>query len=100
MIHSRQKNPDEIFEFCERFSEFETKVPLVVVPTSYNTVTEEEFTKRGVSVVIYANQLMRASYKAMSSVAKTILEHSRSAEVDSQIANIKEALAIIPENES
>jgi len=100
MIHSRQKSPDEVFEFCERFSNFETKVPLVVVPTSYNTVTEDEFAKRGVNVVIYANQLMRASYKAMSSVAKSILENGRSAEVDSQIANIKEALAIIPENES
>ncbi|MFD0558316.1 phosphoenolpyruvate mutase [Stackebrandtia endophytica] len=100
MIHSRQKSPDEVFEFCERFSNFEKKVPLVVVPTSYNTVTEEEFAKRGVNVVIYANQLMRASYKAMSSVAKSILENGRSAEVDSQIANIKEALAIIPENES
>nr|WP_204745171.1 phosphoenolpyruvate mutase [Glycomyces paridis] len=100
MIHSRQKSPDEIFEFCERFAAFETKVPLVVVPTSYNQVTEEEFIERGVNVVIYANQLMRASYKAMSSVAKSILENARSAEVDSQIANIKEALAIIPENES
>lgn len=100
MIHSRQKSPDEIFEFCERFAAFETKVPLVVVPTSYNQVTEEEFVERGVNVVIYANQLMRASYKAMSGVAKSILENARSAEVDSQIANIKEALAIIPENES
>nr|AHL24479.1 PEP mutase [Glycomyces sp. NRRL B-16210] len=100
MIHSRQKSPDEIFEFCERFAAFETKVPLVVVPTSYNQVTEEEFIERGVNVVIYANQLMRASYKAMSGVAKSILENARSAEVDSQIANIKEALAIIPENES
>ncbi|GAA4908274.1 phosphoenolpyruvate mutase [Stackebrandtia albiflava] len=100
MIHSRQKSPDEVFEFCDRFAKFDKKVPLVVVPTSYNTVTEEEFAARGVNVVIYANQLMRASYKAMSAVAKSILENSRSAEVDSQIANIKEALAIIPENES
>ncbi|MGH8794889.1 MAG: phosphoenolpyruvate mutase [Stackebrandtia sp.] len=100
MIHSRQKSPDEVFEFCDRFTKFEKRVPLVVVPTSYNTVTEAEFAARGVNVVIYANQLMRASYKAMSSVAKSILENSRSAEVDSQIANIKEALAIIPENEA
>ena len=100
MIHSRRKEPDEVFEFCERFAQFEKRVPLVVVPTSYNTVTEEEFAKRGVNIVIYANQLMRASYKAMSSVATSILENGRSAEVDSQIANIKEALAIIPENES
>ncbi|HIW63362.1 MAG TPA: phosphoenolpyruvate mutase [Candidatus Stackebrandtia excrementipullorum] len=100
MIHSRQKQPDEVFEFCDRFAKFEKRVPLVVVPTSYNTVTEAEFAKRGVNIVIYANQLMRASYKAMASVATSILENGRSAEVDSQIANIKEALAIIPENES
>ncbi|WP_041627074.1 phosphoenolpyruvate mutase [Stackebrandtia nassauensis] len=98
MIHSRQKTPDEVFEFCELFQKFPKRVPLVVVPTSYNTVVEDEFAKRGVNVVIYANQLMRASYKAMASVATSILENGRSAEVDSQIANIKEALAIIPEN--
>ncbi|WP_414715052.1 phosphoenolpyruvate mutase [Stackebrandtia sp.] len=100
MIHSRKKSPDEVFEFCDRFAKFERRVPLVVVPTSYNTVSEAEFADRGVNVVIYANQLMRASYKAMSTVAKSILENGRSAEVDSQIANIKEALAIIPENEA
>lgn len=98
MIHSRRKEPDEVFEFCDLFAKFPKRVPLVVVPTSYNTVVEEEFAKRGVNIVIYANQLMRASYKAMSNVATSILEHGRSAEADSQIANIKEALAIIPEN--
>ena len=100
MIHSRQKQPDEIFEFCDRFAQFEKKVPLVAVPTSYNTVTDSELAARGVNVVIYANHLMRAAYKSMSEVATSILENNRSAEVDSRIANIKDALAIIPENES
>ncbi|WP_415648888.1 phosphoenolpyruvate mutase [Stackebrandtia soli] len=100
MIHSRNKSPDEVYEFCDHFAKFDKKVPLVVVPTSYNKVTEAELADKGVNVVIYANHLMRAAYKSMSKVAKSILENSRSAEVDSEIANIKEALAIIPENES
>ena len=100
MIHSRQKQPDEVFEFCDRFAQFEKKVPLIAVPTSYNTVTDSELAARGVNVVIYANHLMRAAYKSMSEVATSILENNRSAEVDSRIANIKDALAIIPENES
>ena len=39
--------------------------PIVVVPTSFNTVTEEEFAQRGINIVIYANQLTRSAFPAM-----------------------------------
>ena len=57
MIHSRKKDPTEIFTFVEKFREKDTLTPVVVVPTSFNTVTEDEFRSRGVNIVIYANQL-------------------------------------------
>ncbi len=56
MIHSRLKDPAEIFEFCEKFRQKDTKTPIVVVPTSFNTVTEEEWAEKNVNIVIYANQ--------------------------------------------
>lgn len=65
MIHSRKKSPEEIFEFCERFREKDPVTPIVVVPTSFNTVTEEEFAQRGINIVIYANQLTRSAFPAM-----------------------------------
>jgi phosphoenolpyruvate phosphomutase / 2-hydroxyethylphosphonate cytidylyltransferase len=100
MIHSRQKESDEIFAFCDEYAKFANRKPLVVVPTSYRHVTEAELADHGVNVVIYANHMMRAAYPAMSKVAHTILEHGRALEVDPMIAPIKDALAIIPENAS
>lgn len=100
MIHSRQKTPDEVFEFCRRFDKLPTRVPLVVVPTSYHQVTEAELVGHRVNMVIYANHMLRAAYPQMAKVAKSILEHGRALEADPLLAPIKDALAIIPENAS
>lgn len=99
MIHSRQKQPDEIFEFADSFRKEFVDVPLVCVPTSYNHVYEHELEEHGFNVVIYANHLMRASYPAMKSVANQILTNARSLEADDQIISIKEILKLIPGTE-
>lgn len=96
LIHSRQKTPDEIFEFCDRYAQLEHRPPLIVVPSSYNQVTEQELIDRGVQVVIYANHLLRAAYPAMMDAARSILEHGRSKEIDSKLLSIKDILELIP----
>jgi len=96
MIHSRQKKPDEIFEFSRIFRKSHPSIPLVSVPTSYNLVTEQELSDHGFNIVIYANQLLRASYPAMRDVALDILRNGRSAEVDNKIISINEILELIP----
>ncbi len=98
MIHSRKKDPAEIFEFVEKFRAKDKTTPIVVVPTSFNTVTEEEFKARGVNIVIYANQLIRAGFPAMQNVAKSILKNHRAKEVDDQCISIKEIITLIPED--
>jgi len=98
MIHSRRKEPDEIFEFCASAATRIPNIPIVAVPTSYNSVTESELAKAGVKVVIYANHLLRAAYPSMKAVAESILQHGRSLEADGQIVSISEVLNIIPEN--
>lgn len=98
MIHSRKKEPTEIFEFCTKFRDKDPVTPLVVVPTSFNSVTEEEFAERGVNIVIYANQLTRSGFPAMQEVAKTILTHHRAKEADDMCMPIKEILTLIPED--
>ncbi len=97
MIHSRKKDPAEIFEFVEKFRAKDTITPIVVVPTSFNTVTEDEFKARGVNVVIYANQLTRTGFPAMQKAARTILEHHRAKECDDMCMPIKEIITLIPE---
>lgn len=98
MIHSRKKDPAEIFEFCEKFRANDSSTPLVVVPSSFNSVTEEEFAKRGVNIVIYANQLTRSGFPAMQKVAETILTNHRAKEVDDMCMSIKKILTLIPED--
>lgn len=99
MIHSRQKSPAEVFEFCDRYAKLPKRVPLVAVPTEYHQVTEAELADRGVNLVIYANHLLRAAYPQMVKVAESILANGRALEADPLLAPIKDALAIIPENE-
>ncbi len=97
MIHSRRKDPAEIFEFVEKFRTQDNTTPIVVVPTSFNTVTEDEFAKRGVNIVIYANQLTRSGFPAMQKAAETILANHRAKEADDMCMPIKEILTLIPE---
>lgn len=97
MIHSRKKDPSEIFEFVEKFRETDPDTYIVVVPTTFNAVTEEEFGKRGVNIVIYANHLIRAAFPAMQEVAQTILKNGRCMEADDMVMPIKQILTLIPE---
>ena len=97
MIHSRKKDPAEIFEFVEKFREKDTITPLVVVPTSFNTVTEEEFKERGVNIIIYANQLTRTGFPAMQNAARMILANHRAKECDDVCMPFKDIIRLIPE---
>jgi phosphoenolpyruvate phosphomutase len=98
MIHSKEKKPAEILAFCERYSQFEQKVPLVVVPSTYSSITETELKQAGIRIVIYANQLLRSAYPAMVKTAETILAHQRSMECEDQgmCMPIKDILTLIP----
>lgn len=97
MIHSRKKDPDEIFAFCDAFRAVNTTTPIIVVPTSYNTVTEEELAAHGINIVIYANQLTRSAFPAMQSTAIDILKNHRAKEVDDRLMSIKSILTLINE---
>ena len=100
MIHSRKKEPSEIFEFVEMFRKEDMLTPIVVVPTSFNTVTEEEFKEKGVNIVIYANQLTKTGFPAMQAAARTILENHRAKEADDMCMSIKDIITLIPEETS
>lgn len=96
MIHSKEKTPDEILEFCREYKKFERKVPLVAVPTTYNQITETELRKVGVRIVIYANQLLRSAYPTMMKTAETILENERALEAEKMCIPISKILTLIP----
>jgi phosphoenolpyruvate phosphomutase len=97
MIHSKEKDPKQLFEFCEIYSRFENKVPLVAVPTTYSHITEKELIDKGVNVVIYANHLLRSAYPSMIKTAESILLNERAYESEQFCMPIRDILNLIPE---
>jgi len=97
MIHSSKKEPEEIFKFCEQYNKLRNRIPLVVVPSSYNEVYEKDLVDAGANIIIYANHMLRAAYPAMLRVAESILRHGRSADCDEECMPIKDILNLIPE---
>lgn len=97
MIHSRKKDPAEILGFCDKFREKNSRTPIVVVPTSFNQITESELAAHGVNIVIYANQLTRSAFPAMEQTAKDILRYHRAKEVDDRLMPIKNIITLIDE---
>lgn len=96
MIHSKDKSGDDVKSFCLKFREKHSNVPLVVVPTTYNHITEEELIDWGVNIVIYANHMLRSAYPAMVNCAKSILTNHRSFEANDMCMSVKEILELIP----
>ena len=80
----------------EKFRAIDGDTPVVVVPTSFNSVTVEEFEKMGVNIVITANHMLRSAYPAMLKVAKSVLQNGRSLEAEPDCMSIKEILEFIP----
>ena len=96
MIHSKDKSGDDIKSFCKEFRNKNTTTPIVVVPSSYNHIKEEELISWGANIVIYANHLLRASFPSMQNVARTILKNKRTSELNDTCMSIKDILELIP----
>lgn len=98
MIHSKEDSPDEILAFCRGYEQFKRKPPLVVVPTTYNQITEEKLAAAGVKIIIHANHLLRSAYPAMINTAQSILKHGRSYEASNEYCMpIKDILKLFEE---
>tara|TARA_B100000029_G_scaffold516751_1_gene633692 strand:- start:3500 stop:4798 length:1299 start_codon:yes stop_codon:yes gene_type:complete len=95
LIHSKDLNPQSIFKFSKKFSKSKFYKPLVAVPSTYSKTREIELIKNGFKIVIYANHLLRASYKSMETAAKIILKNKRTYEMEDKITSIKDILTLI-----
>lgn len=95
MIHSKSKAADEIVAFCQAYGQLPRRVPLVVVPSTYPRITEQELAAHGVNIVIYANHMLRSSYPAMLKTAETILKHGRALEAEPLCMPIREIVSLI-----
>eukprot|EP00808_Paulinella_micropora_P007631 g65674.t1 len=100
MIHSKSPQPDEVLTFLENYYRElgSSAVPVVAVPSTYNSISEQELGRAGVSIVIYANHMLRAAYPAMLDVASSILLNKRSLEAEERIIPIKECLTLVEDH--
>ena len=102
MIHSQKGSPDEILEFAQAYGplceRLERRPLLVSVPTTYNLITDQDLADEGFDVVIHANHLLRASYKAMTEAASAILSTDRGFEAESLCAPTTDVFEIVGAN--
>ena len=98
MIHSKEKSPGEILSFLAKYNKWDRKVPVVTVPSTYNSITEAELVAAGSQIVIYANHMLRAAYPSMMGVAESILTHGRSKEADDTVMPVKSIITLIDDN--
>ena len=94
LIHSKSKDGAEILDFCKKFRAASFGAPLVVVPTTYNQVPDTELTNAGASVIIYANQLLRAAYPAMVQTARSILNEGGSSTCERELMPVSELIQL------
>tara|TARA_B100000579_G_C21994343_1_gene472330 strand:- start:109 stop:498 length:390 start_codon:yes stop_codon:yes gene_type:complete len=95
LIHSKEKSPNQIFNFSKKFIKSKYNKPLIAVPSTYSKTYEEKLIRNGFKIVIYANHLLRAAYPAMVFAAKKILNHQRSFEIEKKISSIKDIINLI-----
>lgn len=96
LIHSQAKTPCEILSFCDEYAKLPSRVPLVVMPSTFSQVTEQQLVDAGVQVVLYANHLLRSAYPAMLKTAESILLHQRAYEAEDMCMSIEQILSLIP----
>ncbi len=86
LIHSKEKTPDEIFEFTENWK---GSIPIVAIPTTYDSVKISDLQKNKIKMVIYANQTLRSAYTAMEKLLKEMVTVERISDVKQEISSMK-----------
>ncbi|GAA0549521.1 hypothetical protein GCM10010172_34450 [Paractinoplanes ferrugineus] len=99
LIHSRAAHAGEIRGFCERWQQTGRGAPVFCVPTTYADVTARELSAMGISGIIYANQAIRASTKAVTETLASIAKHDSSAEVESSMTTLGELFELVGMND-
>ncbi len=91
LIHSKLSSSAEIIEFLRLWK---NRAPVVVVPTTYPSVAAKELERAGIKVVIYANQGLRASIKAVDEIFKKISTLGSTGPVEKEIASMREVFEL------
>ncbi|MGQ0777959.1 MAG: isocitrate lyase/phosphoenolpyruvate mutase family protein [Pseudonocardiales bacterium] len=91
LVHSKARTNKEILAFLQ---EWDDRAPVVVVPTTYPDWHIDDVAKSGVSTVIYANQGLRATLRALRDTYRSILDHGATTDVEDHIASVKDVFEL------
>ena len=87
LIHSKKKTPEEVFEFAESWK---GNSPIVVIPTTYDSVSLDELISHKIKIVIHANQTLRAAHASMSRILKQMINSNSLSEVKEEISSMED----------
>ena len=87
VIHSKEKTPDEIFEFCETWK---GTIPIVIIPTSYGNITTDEIIEHKIKMVIYANQTLRASHIHISKLLGELKNNNSLSKIKQEMSTMED----------
>jgi phosphoenolpyruvate phosphomutase len=96
LIHSKKPDADEIFEFRRLWGD---RAPVVIVPTTYHSTPTDLFRQAGISTVIWANHMLRASITAMRETARRIRQDESLQDVEGRVAGVKEVFRLVGNDE-
>jgi len=86
-VHSRKESPNEIFEFLKRW---EGKIPIMIIPTAFPTVTMDEIKSYGVRMVVFAHQTTLAAFAAVSDIVKQLSKINSLSELNTKMASMED----------
>ena len=87
LIHSKKNTPDEVFEFVDSWK---GTIPIVVVPTNYNSVKIKQLVQHKIKMTIYANQTLRASHTSITKILDKMIKAENMEEVDKEISSMED----------
>lgn len=87
LIHSKQKSPDEVFQFCDSWK---GNIPIAIIPTTYPNAKFDEMKNHNINMVIYANQTLRASYVAITRLLNELSKSQSLSEVKEEMISMEE----------
>ena len=87
LIHSKQKVPDEIFEFADSWK---GSIPIVVVPTTYDSVKISDLSLHNIKMVIYANQTLRVAHLAITKLLREMISAEHISDIKEEMSTMQD----------
>lgn len=91
LVHSKSRTNAQVLQFLQRW---QRRRPVVVVPTTYPDWHVDDAARAGVSVVVYANQGLRATVSSLRDTYRSIVERGDSTALEASMAPVSDIFSL------